>query len=104
MSYAIIKTGGKQYRVQCGDVLRTERLNAAPGATVSFDQVLLHGAGESVVVGTPWVDGVTVHATVRRHARAATIRVIKCHRRQHFKRQQGHRQHFTEIKITSINA
>ena len=104
MSYAVIKTGGKQYRVQQGDVLRVELLTAEEGATVSFDQVLLVGSGESVTVGAPIVDGASVSATVRKHGRADKIRIIKFRRRKHYKRQQGHRQHFTEIEITGINA
>ena len=104
MSYAVIKTGGKQYRVQQGDVLRVELLTAEEGATVSFDQVLLVGTGESIVVGAPLVEGATVSATVRQHGRADKIRIIKFRRRKHYKRQQGHRQHFTEIEITGINA
>jgi large subunit ribosomal protein L21 len=104
MSYAVIKTGGKQYRVMQGDVLRVELLTAEEGATVSFDQVLLVGSGESVTVGTPIVAGATVSATVRMHGRADKIRIIKFRRRKHYKRQQGHRQHFTEIEITGINA
>ena len=104
MSYAVIKTGGKQYRVQQGDVLRVELLAAEEGATVNFDQVLLLGTGESVNVGAPLVEGATVSATVRKHGRADKIRIIKFRRRKHYKRQQGHRQHFTEIEITGINA
>ncbi|OOG55150.1 50S ribosomal protein L21 [Rhodanobacter sp. B05] len=104
MSYAVIKTGGKQYRVQQGDVLRVELLTADEGATVSFDQVLLVGTGESVTIGAPVVEGATVSATVRMHGRADKIRIIKFRRRKHYKRQQGHRQHFTEIEITGINA
>ncbi|WP_426700196.1 50S ribosomal protein L21 [Rhodanobacter sp. Col0626] len=104
MSYAVIKTGGKQYRVMQGDVLRVELLTAEEGATVSFDQVLLVGSGESVIVGAPVIEGATVSATVRKHGRADKIRIIKFRRRKHYKRQQGHRQHFTEIEITGINA
>lgn len=104
MSYAVIKTGGKQYRVQQGDVLRVELLAVDEGASVSFDQVLLVGSGESVTVGAPVVAGATVSATVRKHGRADKIRIIKFRRRKHYKRQQGHRQHFTEIEITGINA
>ena len=104
MSYAVIKTGGKQYRVMQGDVLRVELLTAEEGATVSFDHVLLVGSGESVTVGAPIVEGATVSATVRKHGRADKIRIIKFRRRKHYKRQQGHRQHFTEIEITGINA
>ena len=104
MSYAVIKTGGKQYRVQQGDVLRVELLTAEEGATVSFDQVLLLGTGETITVGAPLVEGATVSATVRAHGRADKIRIIKFRRRKHYKRQQGHRQHYTEIEITGINA
>jgi large subunit ribosomal protein L21 len=104
MSYAVIKTGGKQYRVQQGDVLRVELLDAEEGANVSFDQVLLVGSGESVNVGAPTVAGATVSATVRRHGRADKIRIIKFRRRKHHKKQMGHRQHFTEVEITGINA
>ena len=104
MSYAVIKTGGKQYRVQQGDVLRVELLTAEEGATVSFDQVLLVGTGDTITVGAPLVEGATVSATVRAHGRADKIRIIKFRRRKHYKRQQGHRQHYTEIEITGINA
>ncbi len=104
MSYAVIKTGGKQYRVMQGDVLRVELLTAEEGATISFDQVLLVGTGESITVGAPIVEGATVSATIRKHGRADKIRIIKFRRRKHYKRQQGHRQHFTEIEITGINA
>ncbi len=104
MSYAVIKTGGKQYRVQQGDVLRVELLDAEDGAAVSFDQVLLVGTGETITVGAPLVEGATVSATVRGHGRADKIRIIKFRRRKHYKRQQGHRQHYTEIEITGINA
>jgi large subunit ribosomal protein L21 len=104
MSYAVIKTGGKQYRVQQGDVLRVELLDAEEGANVSFDQVLLVGSGEGVNVGAPTVAGATVSATVRRHGRADKIRIIKFRRRKHHKKQMGHRQHFTEVEITGINA
>jgi large subunit ribosomal protein L21 len=104
MSYAVIKTGGKQYRVQQGDVLRVELLTAEEGATVSFDQVLLVGTGETITVGAPLVEGATVSATVRTHGRADKIRIIKFRRRKHYKRQQGHRQHYTEVEITGINA
>ena len=104
MSYAVIKTGGKQYRVMQGDVLRVELLTAEEGADISFDQVLLVGTGESITVGTPIVEGAVVSATVRKHGRADKIRIIKFRRRKHYKRQQGHRQHFTEIEITGITA
>jgi large subunit ribosomal protein L21 len=104
MSYAVIKTGGKQYRVMQGDVLRVELLTAEEGATISFDQVLLVGTGETITVGAPIVEGASVSATIRKHGRADKIRIIKFRRRKHYKRQQGHRQHFTEIEITGITA
>ena len=102
--YAVIKTGGKQYRVMQGEVLRVEKLEADVGAAITFDQVLLVGAGEGITVGSPLVAGATVAATVKAHGRADKIRIIKFRRRKHYKRQQGHRQHFTEIEITGINA
>ncbi|MHC1481251.1 50S ribosomal protein L21 [Frateuria aurantia] len=102
MSYAVIKTGGKQYRVQQGDVLRVELLTAEEGASIQFDQVLLVGTGESVTVGAPLVAGATVTATVRKHGRADKVRIVKFRRRKHFRKQQGHRQHFTEVEITGI--
>ena len=104
MSYAVIKTGGKQYLVMAGEVLRVELLNAEVDSTVQFDQVLLVGEGESITVGAPLVAGATVSAKVRAHGRADKIRIVKFRRRKHYKRTQGHRQHYTEIEITGINA
>lgn len=104
MSYAVIKTGGKQYRVMAGEILRVELLTAEVDSTVQFDQVLLVGEGESITVGAPLVAGVTVSAKIRAHGRADKIRIVKFRRRKHYKRTQGHRQHYTEIEITGINA
>ena len=104
MSYAIIKTGGKQYRVQQGDVLRVELLNAEAGAAVSFDEVLLVGSGGSVTVGAPTLAGAMVSAIVRQHGRADKVRIVKFRRRKHHRKWQGHRQHFTEVEITGISA
>jgi large subunit ribosomal protein L21 len=104
MSYAVIKTGGKQYRVMQGEVLRVELLNAEVDSTIQFDQVLLVGEGETVTVGAPLVSGATVSAKIRAHGRADKIRIIKFRRRKHHKKQQGHRQHYTEIEITGITA
>jgi large subunit ribosomal protein L21 len=104
MSYAVIKTGGKQYRVMQGEVLRVELLKADVDSTVTFDEVLLVGEGESITVGAPLVSGATVSAKVRAHGRADKIRIVKFRRRKHYKRTQGHRQHYTEIEITGINA
>ena len=100
--YAVIVTGGKQYRVEEGEVLRIEKLAAEEGATVEFERVLLVGEGESVTVGTPVVEGARVSATVRGHGRADKINIIKFKRRKHYMRRQGHRQHYTEIQVTGI--
>ncbi len=100
--YAVIKTGGKQYRVMQGEYLRVEKLEADVDSTIEFDQVLLVGEGESVSVGTPMLDGATVSAKVLSHGRADKVRIVKFRRRKHHKKQQGHRQHYTEIEITGI--
>ncbi|MCP5151990.1 MAG: 50S ribosomal protein L21 [Chromatiales bacterium] len=100
--YAVIVTGGKQYKVKQGDVLRVERLRAGEGESVDFDRVLLLGDGESVTVGKPYVEGGKVSATVQSHGRGRKVQIIKFRRRKHYMRRQGHRQDFTEIKITGI--
>jgi large subunit ribosomal protein L21 len=102
--YAVIKTGGKQYRVAAGEQLKVESLVAEVGATISFEQVLLVGEGESVKVGAPFVSGGVVTAEVVRHGRGDKIRIIKHRRRKHYHKEQGHRQNFTEVKITGITA
>ncbi|MCC2654983.1 MAG: rplU [Panacagrimonas sp.] len=102
--YAVIKTGGKQYRVASGDTLKIETLVADVGATVSFDEVLLVGQGDSVKVGAPIVSGGSVKAEVVAHGRGDKIRIIKHRRRKHYHKEQGHRQNFTQVKITEIVA
>ncbi len=102
--YAVIATGGKQYRVEQGSVLRIEKLAAEPGAEVTFDQVLLVGSGESVKVGAPLVGGASVRATVEKHGQGDKVSVIKFRRRKHYLRMKNHRQKFTEVKVTGINA
>ncbi|MBU6198045.1 MAG: 50S ribosomal protein L21 [Xanthomonadaceae bacterium] len=102
--YAVIKTGGKQYRVMQGETLRVEKLEADVGAAVRFDQVLLIGEGEGITVGSPLVAGASVAATVKAHGRADKVRIIKFRRRKHHMKQMGHRQHYTEIEITGIAA
>lgn len=102
--YAVIATGGKQYRVAQGDIIRVELLEAEPGASIDFDKVLLVGEGESVKVGAPYVEGGKVSGTVKSHGRADKIEIIKFHRRKHHRKQMGHRQHFTEVEITGISA
>ena len=102
--YAIIKTGGKQYRVQSGAQLRVEALPADVGAAVSFDQVLLVGEGDTVKVGAPFVAGAAVKATVVSHGRGEKVHIFKMRRRKHYQRHGGHRQNYTEIQIGTISA
>jgi large subunit ribosomal protein L21 len=102
--YAVIESGGKQHRVQQGEVLKLEKLEVATGGTVTFDKVLLVGAGGDVKVGSPYVAGSTVSAEVVKQGRHDKVRIIKFRRRKHYKRETGHRQWFTEVKITGINA
>jgi len=100
--YAIIATGGKQYRVAEGDVISIEKLEAEPGSEVEFDRVLMVGAGDDVRVGAPLVDGGKVTATIQDHGRAKKVHVMKFRRRKHSQKQMGHRQHFTTVRITGI--
>lgn len=102
--YAVIETGGKQYRVQKGDVLRVERLAGDSGDKVSFDRVLLVADGDKLSVGRPYVEGGSVEGTVRGQGRARKIEIIKFRRRKHHMKRQGHRQLFTEVEITGISA
>ena len=102
--YAVIKTGGKQYRVSKGSVLRVEKLDAAAGDTVEFDQVLLVGEGKDVQVGTPYVDGSKVEATIQAEGRSRKIDVVKFKRRKNYQRLHGHRQAYSEIRVTDIVA
>jgi len=101
--HAVIKTGGKQYRVSAGDKLNVETLPVAAGDEVAFDQVLMVGDGESVDIGTPYVAGARVVAKVLEHGRGEKIRVIKFKRRKHYRRQMGHRQNYTRLEVTSIS-
>lgn len=102
--YAVIKTGGKQYRVAPGETLKVETIVAAVGDTVSFSDVLLVADGEAVKIGAPVVTGAVVKAEVTAHGRGDKIRIIKHRRRKHYHKEQGHRQNFTAIKITEIVA
>ena len=99
--YAVIQTGGKQYRVSPGDILRVEKLPADKGSTVTFSEVLMVG-GDTVRVGAPTVTGASVVAKVVTHDRAKKIIVFKLKRRKNYRRKKGHRQLFTEIQINSI--
>ncbi len=101
--YAIIETGGKQLKVEEGQVLFVEKLHAEEGDTVTFDKVLFVG-GDNVKVGVPTVEGATVTAKVETHGRAKKITVFKFKRRKHYRRKQGHRQPFTKITIDKINS
>ena len=100
--YAVIKTGGKQYRVAPGESLKVESLVADVGAAISFEEVLLVANGDSIKVGAPRVAGAVVKAEVTAHGRGDKIRIIKHRRRKHYHKEQGHRQNFTAIKITEI--
>jgi large subunit ribosomal protein L21 len=102
--YAVVKTGGKQYRVQSGESVRVELLPAEVGAAVSFDEVLMVGEGDNVKVGTPFIVGATVKATVVAHGRGDKERIFKLRRRKHFQKTQGHRQSYTEVRIDDIVA
>ena len=102
--YAVIATGGKQYRVSEGAVLRVEKLEVEAGADVEFDQVLPVGNGQDVRVCTAFVAGGKVRATVQAHGRGDKVRIVKFRRRKHYLRQGTHRQPYTEIKVTSIVA
>jgi large subunit ribosomal protein L21 len=102
--YAVFKTGGKQYRATTGDVLKVEKIEAEKGATVELDQVLMVGEGEDVKIGAPYLEGGKVTATVVDHGRRDKIKVIKFERRKNYRRQMGHRQYFTQIEITGIDA
>jgi large subunit ribosomal protein L21 len=102
--YAVIKTGGKQYRVREGDTLRVEKLAAEAGAKVQFDQILMVGEGDKVTVGAPFLSGSQVSATVVSQGRADKIKVVKFKRRKNYLRRNGHRQAFTEVEITKIGA
>jgi len=102
--YAVIVTGGKQYRVSEGDTLKVELLPAAEGSTVELDRVLMVGEGGDVKIGAPYVEGGKVTATVKSHGRGDKIRIVKFRRRKHHRKQMGHRQHYTELQITGITA
>jgi large subunit ribosomal protein L21 len=100
--YAVVKTGGKQYKVAPGEKLKVEQIPADVGAAVILDQVLMVGDGDSVRLGQPIVAGATVTATVLAHGRGEKLRIFKMRRRKHYQKHQGHRQGYTELKIDSI--
>ncbi|MDB2705619.1 50S ribosomal protein L21 [Pseudomonadota bacterium] len=102
--YAIVATGGKQYRVIEGETLRVEKLFAEAGESVELDKVLLVGEGDDVKIGAPYLDGAKVTATVTENGRGDKVKIVKFRRRKHSRRQAGHRQSYTEIQITAISA
>ncbi|NLI67307.1 MAG: 50S ribosomal protein L21 [Bacilli bacterium] len=101
--YAIIETGGKQIKVEEGQEIYVEKLNAEPESTVTFDKVLMVG-GDEVKIGTPYVDGATVEAKVEKHGRQRKITVFKYKPKKNYKRKQGHRQPYTKLVVQKINA
>ncbi|HEX8988732.1 MAG TPA: 50S ribosomal protein L21 [Rhodocyclaceae bacterium] len=102
--YAVIKTGGKQYRVAAGEKIKVEQIPAEVGAEITLDQVLMVGEGESVKVGAPIVAGAKVTAKVIAQGRHAKVNIFKMRRRKHYRKNQGHRQNYTEIQIGEITA
>ena len=102
--YAVIEAGGKQHRVIEGETLKLEKIEAATGETIEFDKVLLVGTGEDVKIGKPVVDGSKVTAEVVAHGRHKKVKIVKFNRRKHHRKETGHRQWFTEVKITGISA
>ncbi len=102
--YAVIKTGGKQYKLAQGEVIRVEKLDAEEGASVELDKVLMIADGDSINIGTPYIDGSKVTAIVKAHGRGKKVEIMKFRRRKHHQKKTGHRQYFTELEITGISA
>jgi len=102
--YAVIKTGGKQYRLSEGDTVRVETLDAEEGSSIEFDNILMVADGDNITVGAPYVDGGKVVAKVKAHGRHKKIEIIKFNRRKHYDKRTGHRQNYTELEVTSIQA
>lgn len=101
--YAVVVTGGKQYRVEPGEWLRVEKLEGEEGSAVTLERVLMIADGDDIKVGAPALDGATVTAEIIGQGRGKKVDIIKFRRRKHHRKHQGHRQAYTEIKITSIN-
>jgi large subunit ribosomal protein L21 len=102
--YAVIKTGGKQYRVSAGETLKIETVAGDVGSAVVLDKVLMVGEGDKVTVGKPMLNGASVKATIVSHGRADKVKIFKMRRRKHYQKHQGHRQNYTEIRIDGISA
>jgi large subunit ribosomal protein L21 len=101
--YAVIKTGGKQYKVVAGEKLKVEQIPADIGSEITIDQVLAVGAGDTIKFGAPLVEGAKVLVTVVAHGRHDKVKIFKMRRRKHYQKHQGHRQNYTEIQVVSIN-
>ena len=101
--YAVFQSGGKQHRVSEGQVIRLEKLEVETGSEVVFDKVLMVANGEDIKVGAPFVEGATIKAEIVEHGRGDKIKIVKFRRRKHYRKQQGHRQWFTDVKITAIS-
>ncbi|HEY9050526.1 MAG TPA: 50S ribosomal protein L21 [Gammaproteobacteria bacterium] len=101
--YAVVKTGGKQYKVAQGDILKVEKLEGNEGDSIELNNVLMIADGDKLTIGTPMVDGGKVTATIKAQARAKKVEIIKFRRRKHYQKRTGHRQYFTELEITGIN-
>ncbi|AOY00646.1 50S ribosomal protein L21 [Jeongeupia wiesaeckerbachi] len=104
MSYAVVKTGGKQYKVAIGEKLKVEQITADIDSQIVLNEVLMVANGEAVTIGAPLVAGATVKATVISQGRHDKVRIFKMRRRKHYQKRQGHRQNYTEIRIDSIDA
>jgi len=101
--YAVIKTGGKQYKVAAGDYLKVEKLEGDVGSKVVIDKILMVADGDNITIGSPLVAGAKVNATVLSHGKGDKVMIFKFHRRKHYRKTQGHRQSYTEIQIDDIN-
>lgn len=102
--YAVFQSGGKQHRVSEGQTVRLEKLDTAAGESVEFNQVLMIADGEEISIGLPLVAGSVIRAEVVAHGRSEKVKIVKFRRRKHYCKQQGHRQQFTDVKVTSISA
>ena len=100
--YAVLKTGGKQYKVTAGEKLKIEQLPGEVGSEIVLDQILMVSDGDDTSIGTPLVDGASVSAKIISHGRGKKVKIFKLRRRKHFKKQQGHRQNYTEVEIEQI--
>ena len=101
--YAVVKTGGKQYKVTQDQYLKVEKLEGNEGDTIELDQVLMIADGDKLKIGSPMLDGGKITATILSHGRHKKVEIMKFHRRKHHQKRTGHRQYYTEIKVTGIN-